>query len=108
MTIRTGLSKKVGLADYGSLGVTCEVAFEADHALLDRDLKGFQQRVKKAYAACAQAIQDELARQQQTGTTSPTNTQPPPSNGQGSSHPSQDRQRHCIIPAGELPGDPPR
>jgi len=41
MTITTGLSKKVGLPDYGSLGVTCNVTFEADHNLLDRDLEGF-------------------------------------------------------------------
>jgi hypothetical protein len=38
MTIRTGLSKKIGLPDFGSLGATCEVNFEVSHGLLEGDL----------------------------------------------------------------------
>jgi hypothetical protein len=63
MSINVGLSKKVGLPDYGSVGATCNVQFEADHNLLDRDLEAFQQRVKNAFVACRQAVQDQLARE---------------------------------------------
>ena len=64
VTINVGLAKKIGLRDYGSLGASCNVAFEADHSLLESDLAAFHQRVKNAFVACHQAIQDELARQQ--------------------------------------------
>ncbi len=79
MTISVGLSKKIGLPDYGSLGATCNVSIEADHNLLERDLEGFHQRVKNAFAACRQAVQDELARNQRTE---------PAANSQGNGHAS--------------------
>ncbi len=63
MTVTTGLSKKVGTANYGSVGAMCNITFEADHNLLEHDLEGFQQRVKNAFVAARQAIQDQLARE---------------------------------------------
>ena len=63
MTVSTGLSKKVGTPNYGSVGASCNITFEADHNLLEHDLEGFQQRVKNAFTACRQAVQDQLARE---------------------------------------------
>lgn len=62
LKLNVGLSKKVGLPDYGSLGASCHVKVELDGALLQNDLDGFQERARRAFAACRQAVNDELAR----------------------------------------------
>ena len=77
VTIHVGLTRKMGMPNYGSIAASCAVDFEADAGLLQGDLKGFHQHIGKAYAACHEAVQQELARQQ--GTETVTNGQ---SNGQ--------------------------
>ena len=61
LTLNVGLSKKIGLADYGSLGASCNVAVELPHNLI-ADPEAFRRQVQAAYVACAQAVNDELAR----------------------------------------------
>ncbi len=63
LKLNLGLSKKVGLPDYGSLGASCHVEFEADPSLLFHDRTGFQAQVRDAYAACQEAVQEQLASQ---------------------------------------------
>ncbi len=64
VTISVGLSKKIGLPAYSSVGASCQIEFEAESPVLARDLKGFHQQVHTAYVACCQAVHNELARQQ--------------------------------------------
>ena len=66
VTLSVGLQKKVGLPDYGSLGASCHVEFEIDRCLVDHDLDSFHQKVAGAFAACRQAVNDQLALQQST------------------------------------------
>ncbi len=63
VTLSVGLQKKVGIPDYDSLGASCHVEFEIDRSLIDNDLDGFHQKVAGAFAACRQAVNDQLAQQ---------------------------------------------
>jgi len=71
LTLNVGLAKKVGLPAYGSLGVSCSVEVELDAMLLLHDQETFQQKVRQAYVACQQAVQEELHRQQESDTSEP-------------------------------------
>ncbi len=64
LTLNVGLSKKIGQPDYGSLGASCNVQVELDGSILTGDLEAFHRHVKNAFVACRQAVQDELARNQ--------------------------------------------
>ena len=73
MKLNVGLCKKKGQPDFGSLGASCSVEVELDSFLLRHDLAAFHEHVKNAYAACSQAVNDELTRQLgQTGETCQT------------------------------------
>ena len=69
--LNVGVSRKVGLPDYGSVGATCNVEVELDGSLLKGDLEAFHAQVRHAYGAARQAVQDELARLQAAGTQAP-------------------------------------
>jgi hypothetical protein len=62
LRLNVGVSRKVGLPDYGSVGASCNLELELPQDLLERDLDGFHARVRDAYVAAHQAVHDELAR----------------------------------------------
>jgi len=72
LTLNVGISRKLGLPDFGSVGATCNVSVELDAALLTREPDAFQRHVRNAYAACSQAVNDELARQTTPGMAAPS------------------------------------
>lgn len=92
MKLSVGLSKKIGLPDYGSLGASCHVELELDQSLVASDLDGFHQRVQRTFVACRQAIEDELAAHPSARANHKSNgkssqsVQPDRSNGKGSSN----------------------
>ena len=63
LRLNVGLSKKVGMPNYGSLGASCHVEVELDQSLVFDNVEAFQERITHAYAACRQAVTDELGRQ---------------------------------------------
>ena len=106
LRLNVGVSKKIGLPEYSSVGATCNLEVELDSGLLD-DLDGFHDRVRDTYVACHQAVNDELARLQGP-TAAPANGPAPSVNGHGShngspAHTNGSRSR----PAGTS-GRPPK
>ena len=63
--VNIGLSKKVGLPDYGSLGASAHVEFELDGGYDNGSTDKFQDAVRRAYAACRQAVEAELTAKEQ-------------------------------------------
>jgi hypothetical protein len=63
LKVSSGVSRKLGLPEYSSVGAICNVEFEVDQSLLQNDLEAFQETLRRAYVACSQAVDDELARQ---------------------------------------------
>jgi hypothetical protein len=64
LRLNVGVSRKVGLPDYGSVGASCNIELELESGLLDGDLKAFNARVRRAYIAAHRAVFDELERLQ--------------------------------------------
>jgi hypothetical protein len=61
MRLTIGVSKKVGLPEFSSVGASCGLELELEAGLLD-DLEAFHERAHDAYVACHQAVFDELSR----------------------------------------------
>ena len=62
LSLSISRSKKIGLPNYGSLGACCSVEVELDGSLLKNDPERFRQEVHDAFAACHEAVEQELAR----------------------------------------------
>jgi hypothetical protein len=88
LKLNVGVSRKVGQPDYGSVGASINLELEVESRLLETDLDGFHARVRDAYVAAHQAVNDELARLRGPATRHPA---PAAVNGDGGVH--QDGRR---------------
>jgi len=61
LKLNVGTNRKIGQPDYGSAGASCNLEVELDTALF-HDLDGAHHVIQRAYAACNQAVNDELTR----------------------------------------------
>ena len=64
LKLNVGVSKKVGLPEYSSVGASCNLEVELSQEMLQGDVAAFHERVRSAYIACHQAVHDELTRLQ--------------------------------------------
>jgi hypothetical protein len=103
LTLNLGITKKIGLPAYSSLGASCNIEIELDQPLIFDDPAGFQRHVKQVFAICRQAVQEELAQQQAVRmegmAPTPINGQ---SNGQNRISPKQVDFAHRL--AGQIRG----
>jgi hypothetical protein len=91
MKLNVGVSRKLGLPNYGSVGASCNLELELDASLLERDLDAFHTQIRGAYMAAHQAVHDELARLQAAGTQAPA--KPPARNAVNGSGPENGHAR---------------
>jgi hypothetical protein len=60
LKLTCGLSQKIGLPHYGSLGASCHVELELDQSLLFQNPDGWQEKIRQIFDACRWAVQAEL------------------------------------------------
>ena len=65
--LNIGISRKIGLPNYGSAGASCSLETELDSSTLETDTARFYARVEFLYDACAQAVWSELRKLKETG-----------------------------------------
>jgi hypothetical protein len=108
MKLNVGVSRKLGLPNFGSVGASCNLELELDVTLLERDLNAFHTQIRGAYMAAHQAVHDELARLQAAGTQAPTK---PPArdavNGSGPENGHSQSNGEAVL-AGRTAAEAPR
>jgi len=89
--LNLGISKKIGLPDYGSAGSQCNVEVELDSSALERP-EEFHSRVQEIYAACRSAVENELANHRNKAMQDNRPTPPPKTEYRNSSSDRNDNR----------------
>ena len=99
LKLNVGVSRKVGLPNYGSVGASCNLELELESGMIDRDLDAFHAQIRHAYIAAHQAVHDELTRLHALQSDAPVETGATvhagvgPRNGYGRTNGTSDRTR---------------
>jgi len=64
LKLTAGISRKLGLPGYSSVGAICHVELELDSGRIQKDPEAFRAQVREVYAQCAESVEEELARHQ--------------------------------------------
>jgi hypothetical protein len=103
LKLTAGVSKKLGLPGYSSVGAMCHVELELDSGLLQEAPEAFRAQVRKVYAQCAESVEEELARHQALRNRAPSAAELPSEgsttgnslgHGNGNGHAQGDANRH--------------
>src|SRR5947207_1925158 len=84
LRLSVGVTRKLGLPSYSSIGASCSLDLELDSGVL-HDLAGFHAQARDAFVAARQAVNDELARLRDQATVGEIH-RAAASNGQGQGH----------------------
>jgi hypothetical protein len=106
LKLNVGVSRKVGLPAFGSVGASCNLELELEAGLLERDLDAFHDRIRGVYVAAHQAVHDELARLQAPGEGPNAPPGSPPrdaSNGHAAGNGHFDANRQLDLPPAGRP-----
>jgi hypothetical protein len=99
LKLNVGVSRKIGLPDYGSAGASLNLELELEASLLETDLDGFHRRVQAAYREAQRALAAEIARVQAQVAGVQTDARPAMTNGYG---PHNNHGSHGV-PSGHVP-----
>jgi hypothetical protein len=94
LRLNIGLSKKVGLPDYGSLGASANLELELDSGAVS-DPDRLRQQVRYLFGLAKQSVEEELNQQQAALPHTPTNGHNPAAstNGNGRHHANSNGHR---------------
>jgi hypothetical protein len=70
LTLNVGLTRKIGLPNYGSVGATCAAQLELE-PLVFYDMETLQRRIQEAFYVCRRAVDEELSRNHSPEPTAP-------------------------------------
>jgi len=94
LRLNIGLSKKVGLPDYGSLGASANLELELDSGAVS-DPDRLRQQVRYSFGLAKASVEEELNQQQAALPHTPPNGHSPaaPTNGNGHHHSNSNGHR---------------
>ena len=106
LKLTAGVFKKLGLPGYSSVGATCHVELELDSGLIFDAPHVFRAHVQEVYERCAEAVDEELARQRVPRTPAGPPLEGPAAattggsaNGNGHAHAGSNGNGHARSPS---------